>query len=52
MVFLTKCPRCKSREVLLQQDMQGRYWHCPKCQYVEAATDSPPVTTAQGRQPR
>jgi ribosomal protein L37AE/L43A len=38
MVFLTKCPRCKSREIRLQEDMQGLYWHCPKCRHVEAAS--------------
>jgi acetyl-CoA carboxylase beta subunit len=52
MVFLTKCPRCNSREVLLQQDLKGRYWRCPKCQHVEQVTDAAPVAPGRIRQPR
>ena len=52
MVFLNKCPRCKSREIRLQEDLQGLYWQCPKCQHVEAANVSAPVTSGQGRGPR
>ena len=52
MVFLTKCPRCKSREVRLEQDLKGLYWRCPKCQHVAEAADSAPNAPAQSHQPR
>jgi ribosomal protein L37AE/L43A len=58
MVFLTKCPRCKSREVRLQEDMQGLYWKCPKCQHVvealnprEGANEPASAAPGLGRRP-
>ena len=42
MVFLTKCPRCNSRDVCLEEDMMGLYWRCPKCQHAQKATDIAP----------
>jgi ribosomal protein L37AE/L43A len=46
MVFLTKCPRCKSQDVRLEEDMLGLYWKCPKCQYTQKAEDLAPVNPA------
>ena len=52
MVFLNRCPRCKSRDVRLEDNTQGLYWHCPKCQHVQIAIPSPATATAQCPQAR
>jgi|GEM_PF-2505861 len=44
MIWLTRCPKCKSKKLELQQDLLGRYWQCLKCRHVESATEKPRIT--------
>ncbi len=51
MVFLTKCPRGKSRDVRLEEDMRGLLWQCPRCKHAQKATDIAPLAPAPARDP-